>query len=67
MMHEWKKGATVLTASLSVCSRCETLRVEEGGKVHFIRRRKDVRDERVVYDEPPCEPSASRGKLPPPW
>jgi hypothetical protein len=67
MTHDWKKGATILTAGLSVCSRCETLRVTENGKVHFIRRQRDVRDERIVLEEPPCEVAPPRGKLPSPW
>ena len=64
MIHEWKRGATVLTAKLSVCTRCGALRVEEAGRVHFIRRCEDVRDERVTDVEPaPCLAPARRGSM----
>ena len=54
-MHEWKDGATILTAKLAVCKRCGGLRVTEAGRIHYIRRCESVRDERVSEGvEPPC-------------
>ncbi len=62
-MHEWKPGATVLSANLAVCSRCGSLRVVERGAVKYIRRVRSVRDERVWDEEPPCTPVPRRGSL----
>jgi hypothetical protein len=55
-MHDWRPGATVLSANLAVCKGCGSLRVLERGVYKYIRRVASIRDERVFDEEPPCVP-----------
>jgi hypothetical protein len=61
MMHDWKPGATILTATLAICKQCDSIRVTEGESVHYIRRVAHVRDERIALEEPECVPPPRRG------
>ncbi|MDB4884484.1 MAG: hypothetical protein JWL95_3250 [Gemmatimonadetes bacterium] len=51
-LPELSAGAVVTGGKLSTCSLCGTLRVEEAGRVSFIRRAPG--EGRVVEVEPPC-------------
>lgn len=60
MHHDWKIGAFIVAARLATCAHCETLRVTEGERSHFIKRAIDPlspaarRGNLVLEEEPPC-------------
>lgn len=70
LRHEWTEGARLPAvaaahppqvdrpaASLASCRGCGLLRVVEGDRVAFVRRRADA--QRVTVEEPPCVSGAS--------
>lgn len=63
LRHEWKDGATILTAKLATCPHCGALRVVEPTGTHYQVPATSVRDDRIFYGEPPCVPRPRRGTL----